>query len=62
MPSYGRFKFQTEGGAMPLYMDIHNLDGAVTFEDVGKAHQADLKRHFAVGRGESLMQGLVALR
>ena len=28
---------------MPLYMDIHNLDGAVTFEDVGKAHQADLQ-------------------
>jgi hypothetical protein len=33
----------TEGGAMPLYMDVHSLDGAVTFEDVGKAHQADLK-------------------
>jgi Protein of unknown function (DUF4242) len=28
---------------MPLYMDVHNLDGAVTFEDVGKAHQADLQ-------------------
>ena len=28
---------------MPLYMDVHSLDGAVTFEDVGKAHQADLK-------------------
>ena len=28
---------------MPLYMDIHSLDGAVTFEDVGKAHQADLQ-------------------
>jgi hypothetical protein len=33
----------TEGGAMPLYMDVHSLDGAVTFEDVGKAHQADLQ-------------------
>jgi hypothetical protein len=28
---------------MPLYMDIHSLDGAVTFEDVDKAHQADLQ-------------------
>jgi hypothetical protein len=28
---------------MPLYMDVHRLDAAVTFEDVGKAHQADLQ-------------------
>ena len=28
---------------MPLYMDVHNLDGEVGFEDVGKAHQADLQ-------------------
>ena len=28
---------------MPLYMDVHSLDGAVTFEDVGNAHQADLQ-------------------
>ena len=41
--SYGRFHISTEGGAMPLYMDVHSLDGAVTFEDVGKAHQADLQ-------------------
>ena len=41
--SYGRFKLPTEGGAMPLYMDIHSLDRAVTFDDVGKAHQADLQ-------------------
>jgi hypothetical protein len=27
---------------MPLYMDLHSLDG-VTFEDVGNAHQADLQ-------------------
>jgi hypothetical protein len=27
---------------MPLYMDVHSLDGAVTFEE-GKAHQADLQ-------------------
>ena len=26
---------------MPLYMDVHSLDGAVTSEEVGKAHQAD---------------------
>ena len=43
MRSYGRFKFPTGGGAMPLYMDVHSLDGAVTFDDVGKAHQADLQ-------------------
>jgi Protein of unknown function (DUF4242) len=28
---------------MPLYMDVHRLDSAVTFEDVGKVHQADLQ-------------------
>lgn len=28
---------------MPLYMDVHNLDGAVTVEDVAKAHAADLE-------------------
>ena len=28
---------------MPLYKDVHSLDGAVTLEDVGKAHQADLQ-------------------
>ena len=27
---------------MPLYMDIHHLDGGVTVDDVAKAHQADL--------------------
>ena len=28
---------------MPLYMDVHELDGAVTVEDVAKAHLADLQ-------------------
>ena len=32
---------------MPLYMDVHNLDGEVGFEDVGKAHQADLQTQAA---------------
>jgi hypothetical protein len=27
---------------MPLFMDVHNLGGAVTMDDVAKAHQADL--------------------
>ncbi len=27
---------------MPLYMDVHNLGGAVTIADVAKAHEADL--------------------
>ena len=32
---------------MPLYLDVHSLDGAVTFEDVGKAHQADRKTQWS---------------
>jgi Nickel responsive protein SCO4226-like len=27
---------------MPLFMDIHNLDGTVTMDDAAEAHQADL--------------------
>ena len=29
---------------MPLYMDIHHLDGGVATEDVAKAHLADLEK------------------
>jgi len=28
---------------MPLFMDMHNLDGPVTVDDVANAHAADLK-------------------
>jgi len=28
---------------MPLYMDVHNLEGSVTVDDVAKAHLADLQ-------------------
>jgi hypothetical protein len=28
---------------MALYMDVHHLDGAVTMDDVAKAHAADLE-------------------
>jgi hypothetical protein len=28
---------------MPLYMDVHNLDGPVSIDDVAKAHAADLE-------------------
>jgi hypothetical protein len=28
---------------MPLYMDVHNLEGGVTVDDVAKAHAADLE-------------------
>ena len=28
---------------MPLYMDVHNLGGPVTMDDVAKAHAADLE-------------------
>lgn len=27
---------------MPLYMDVHNIDGGVSADDVAGAHQADL--------------------
>jgi hypothetical protein len=27
---------------MPLYMDIHSIDGGVSIDDVAKAHGADL--------------------
>ncbi|MDQ1689733.1 MAG: hypothetical protein QOK42_2708 [Frankiaceae bacterium] len=27
---------------MPLYMDMHNLEGGVSVDDVAKAHEADL--------------------
>ena len=28
---------------MPLYLDVHTLDGPVTVDDVAKAHMADLQ-------------------
>ncbi|HKD97205.1 MAG TPA: DUF4242 domain-containing protein [Micromonosporaceae bacterium] len=28
---------------MPLFMDVHNIDGGVAVEDVAKAHIADLQ-------------------
>ena len=28
---------------MPLYMDVHSLDGGVSADDVAKAHLADLQ-------------------
>lgn len=34
---------------MPLFMDIHRLDGGVSAEDVAKAHQADLATQGAYG-------------
>jgi hypothetical protein len=27
---------------MPLYMDVHNISGGVSADDVAKAHEADL--------------------
>jgi hypothetical protein len=29
---------------MPLYMDVHNIDGGVSAADVANAHQADLEK------------------
>ncbi|GAA5166059.1 DUF4242 domain-containing protein [Ornithinimicrobium tianjinense] len=34
---------------MPLFMDMHRLDGPVTFDDVAKAHTADLATQDAHG-------------
>jgi len=28
---------------MPLYMDVHNINGGVSADDVAKAHMADLQ-------------------
>ncbi|HEY2693533.1 MAG TPA: DUF4242 domain-containing protein [Streptosporangiaceae bacterium] len=28
---------------MPLFMDVHEIDGGVAMDDVGKAHLADLQ-------------------
>jgi Protein of unknown function (DUF4242) len=33
----------TEEHPMPLYMDVHHLDGPVSANDVAKAHMADLQ-------------------
>ena len=32
---------------MALYMDVHNLDGGVTLDDVAKAHAADVEKQDA---------------
>jgi len=34
---------------MPLFMDVHNMEGGVTVADVAGAHEADLKTQGAHG-------------
>lgn len=34
---------------MPLFMDVHNLGSGVAFDDVAKAHSADLATQDAYG-------------
>ena len=34
---------------MPLYMDVHTIDGGVGMADVAKAHMADLQTQAAHG-------------
>jgi hypothetical protein len=34
---------------MPLYMDVHDMDGGVSAADVAKAHEADLATQGAHG-------------
>src|SRR3954470_23599740 len=40
-PAVG-FRATGGGGPMPLYMDVHHMDGPVNAADVAKAHEADL--------------------
>jgi hypothetical protein len=40
---------QQTGSAMPLFMDVHNIDGGVSASDVAGAHQADLAEQEAHG-------------
>jgi hypothetical protein len=37
------FQWSEEETIMPLYMDIHEIAGGVSIDDVAKAHQADLQ-------------------
>ena len=32
---------------MPLFMDVHHIDGGVSVDDVAKAHMADLQKQDA---------------
>jgi hypothetical protein len=34
---------------MPLFMDVHSMDGGVSADDVAKAHMADLEEQDAHG-------------
>jgi hypothetical protein len=34
---------EERGLAVPLFMDVHQIDGGVTMDDVAKAHLADLQ-------------------
>ena len=34
---------------MPLYMDVHHMDGSVAVDDVAKAHMADLQEQAGYG-------------
>lgn len=34
---------------MPLYMDVHNMEGGVSASDVAGAHQADLAKQAEYG-------------
>jgi Protein of unknown function (DUF4242) len=34
---------------MPLFMDVHTIDGGVAFDDVAKAHVADLEKQGEYG-------------
>ena len=45
---------------MPLFMDVHTIDGGVATDDVAKAHQADLPSAEAASTVHREAHGLVA--
>ena len=45
-PPYGRCETSDDRkreAAVPLFMDVHEIDGGVAMDDVAKAHLADLQ-------------------
>jgi Protein of unknown function (DUF4242) len=49
-PTYGRsvsFDDRRGGPEVPLFMDVHQIDGGVAMDDVAKAHLADLQTQAA---------------
>jgi hypothetical protein len=39
----------SEGGAMPLYMDVHTIEGGVSATDAADAHMKDVEKQAPYG-------------